>query len=150
MKYVVLVSPDDSVEIREYTNYQTINDLVAGWYERCGVFGVGDKMTFLFCNEEFLFHDELQFNAIGTALANQPIYGNVVMLQDGYNEDNERDALPFEKEEAEKICIAISDFRIRYGASLEALHRHYDTCKPKPSAQIITMSEDSFRELFEE
>ena len=104
MQYVVLISPDDSSEIKEYTNYQTINDLVEGWYERCGAFGIGNKMTFLFCNEGFLFHEELQFNAVASALANQPIYGNVVLLQDGYNEDNEMDALPFKKEEAENIC----------------------------------------------
>ena len=150
MQYVVLISPDDSSEVKEYTGYQTINDLVEGWYERCGAFGIGNKMTFLFCNEEFLFHDNLQFNAIATALANQPIYGNVVLLQDGYNEENERDALPFEKEEAENICKSLIDFRARFATTLNALHRHYDNNKPKPTAEIITMSEDSFRELFEE
>lgn len=149
MKYAVCISPDDSVEIKEYKDYHTINDLVDGWYETCGVFGVGDKLTILFCNEEFLFHDDLQFNAIGTALANQPIYGNIVLLQNGYNEDNERDALPFEKAEAESICNAMYDFRIRFDAMLEALHLHYDNNKPVPSAEIITMSADTFEELFE-
>lgn len=47
MQYVVLISPDDSSEVKEYTGYQTINDLVEGWYERCGAFGIGNKMTFL-------------------------------------------------------------------------------------------------------
>lgn len=150
MQYVVLISPDDLSEIKEYTNYQTINDLVEGWYERCGTFGIGNKMTFLFCNEEFLFRDELQFNAVASALANQPIYGNVVLLQDGYNEDNERDALSFDKEEAESICKSMTDFRTKYSSMLNALHHHYDNNKPKPKAKIITLSEDSYRELFEE
>ena len=150
MQYIILISSNDSIEVKEYSGYQTINDLVEGYYERCGAFGVREKMTFLFCNEEFLLRDELLFNAVGTALADQPIYGNVVMLQDGYNEDNERDALPFEKADADKICKALCDFKIRYKVLLRALHRHYDNNKPKPTAQIITMSEDSFRELCDE
>lgn len=150
MQYVVLISPDDSSEIKEYTDYQTINNLVEGWYERCGAFGIGNKMTVLFCNEEFLFRDELQFNAVASALAGQPIYGNVVLLQDGYNDDNERDALPFDKEEAKNICKSMLDFRFKYDSMLDVLHRHYDNNKPKPKAEIITMSEDSFRELLEE
>lgn len=150
MQYVVLISPDDSSEIKEYTDYKTINDLVDGWYESCGVFAVGNKMTLLFCNEEFLFRDELHFNAVASALSNQPIYGNVVLLQKIHNEEDEMDALPFEKEDAERICIALTDFRIKHDAMLDALHHHYDNNKPKPTAEIITMSEDSFRELLEE
>lgn len=63
---------------------------------------------------------------------------------------HERDASPFEREEAESICNSLIDFRIKYDAMLDVLHRHYDNNKPKPTAEIITLSEDSFRELFEE
>lgn len=57
MKYTIQITPDDKIKVMEYTDYHTINDLVDGWYERCGVFGVLDKMCMIFCNEEFLYQD---------------------------------------------------------------------------------------------
>lgn len=150
MQYVILISPDDMAEIKEYTDYQTINNLVEGWYERCGALAIGNKMMTVFCNEEFLFHDELKFNAIGTAFSNQPIYGNVVLLELGYNEDHERDALPLDKADAEQVCNAVNDYKKFFSSLLDTLHSHYDNNKPEPTAEIISMSEDSFRELLEE
>ena len=150
MQYVILISPDDMAEIKEYTDYQTINNLVEGWYERCGVLAIGNKMMTVFCNEEFLFYDELKFNAIGTAFSNQPIYGNVVLLELGYNEDHERDALPLDKADAEQVCNAVNDYKKFFSSLLDTLHSHYDNNKPEPTAEIISMSEDSFRELIEE
>lgn len=147
MKYVIIITSNDEVEIVEYVDYETINALVGGSYETCGVFGVLDTMVILFCNEEFLLRDELEFNAVGTALANQPIYGNVVLLKHGRNENDEPDSFPFTEVYAVKVREAIERFRDEADSILFVLKANYSKNKPKPKAEIITLSAEEFSEV---
>lgn len=146
MKYVLLITPEDKIEIKEYVEYHTLNELVDGWYERCGCFAVADKLCMLFCNEEFLFQDNCAFNAIGTTLAGQPIYGNVVVTEDGYNDEDERDALPFNYNDAQKICDILNDLRIIIAPVLNDLNAKYKDNKPEPTFEVSAMSEKEFCE----
>ena len=147
MKNAILITPDDKIEIKEYINYHTINDLVGGWYETCGYFGITDQMCMIFCNEEFLLQEDTQFNAVGTCLANQPIYGNIVLLADGYNDEGERDALPLNDIEAQNIFGALNQFVKSFDPILKHLHSKYDDNKPKPITQVSAMSEEEFNEI---
>lgn len=144
MKNAILITPSDEIEIREYIDYHTINDLVDGWYETCGYFGVTDTMCFIFCNEEYLLRDEIEFNAIATVLANQPIYGNIVLLAEGYDDEGERDSVPLDDMQAAAIEKALNDFAEHFSPILKELHNKYDKHKPKPRTEIVAMSADEF------
>lgn len=137
MKYAILIKPDDTIEIKEYKNYRTINQLVGGWYEICGHFGASNVMCFIFCNEEFLFDDDAKFNAVATLLAGQPIYGNIVILEDGYNpEICDRDSMPLSVEQAHNVQAALSALVSHFSASLKEFHFKYDNSKPEPKYQV--------------
>lgn len=144
MKYVILITPKDKIEIKEYIDYHTLNDLVEGWYEQCGHFVAADKLLMLFCNEEFLFQDNCEFNAIGTTLAAQPIYGNVVVTIDGYNDENERDALPMDCSDAQKISAALNELKTFIASALEELKAKYKNKKPEPEYKVSSMTEEEF------
>ena len=144
MKYVILITPKDEIEIKEYFNFQTIHELVDGFYETCGCFGILDRMCVMFCNEEFLFQDNCAFNSVATALAGQPIYGNVVIMMDGYNEENERDALPMDCAEVQKISAVLNDMRTFIAPTLDELNVKYKGKKPKPSYKVLAVTEEEF------
>ena len=144
MCYVILITPEDKIEVKEYKDYHTINELVDGWYELCGWFVIADKMWMLFCNEEFLFQDNCAFNSVGTALAGQPIYGNVVVTLDGYNVDNERDSLPMSCAEANDICTILNDMRTFIAPTLDELNVKFKDEKPSPQYEAVTMTEEEF------
>lgn len=152
MKYIIQITPDDKIIMREYTDYKTINSLVDGWYELCGVLGVLDKMVDLYCNEEALLIDGMQFNSIGSILTNQPIYGNIVILERGHNADGEVDSLPFDKEDAESICKAMEGMKVALSDMIDLLRCKYKDNKPKPYVEIVTFSdkEKNFDEKVQE
>lgn len=144
MKYVILITPEDTIEVKEYIDYHTINELVDGWYEHCGVFGAADKMCMLFCNKEFLFQDNCTFNSVATALAGQSIYGNVVVTVDGYNDEGERDALPMSCADAHKICAILNEMRTFIAPTLKELDAKYKDKKPTPKYEAVAMTEEEF------
>lgn len=137
MKYALLINPDNSIEVKEYKNYNTINELVEGWYEICGRFAAAGIMCFIFCNEEFLFDDNAKFNAVASLLSEQPIYGNIVILEDGYDpEQCDRDSMPLNEEQANKVKEALSVLIHHFSAKLDELHLRYDDNKPEPKFQV--------------
>lgn len=152
MKYVVQITPDDSVTIAKYQDYQTINDLVDGWYEVCAYLSKhhkNDSLLYFFtdyfkkktyhvyCNEEYLLHDKCKFNALATIICNQaPIYGNVVITLEGYNEEGEKDSIPFELQEAQKVQTILSEFAQDIMPVLDILHKQYDDNKPQIYVQF--------------
>lgn len=144
MNYVILITPEDTIEVKEYKDYHTINELVDGWYEHCGVFVAADKMCMLFCNEEFLFQDNCTFNSVATALAGQSIYGNVVVTVDGYNDEDERDALPMSCADAQKICAILNEMRTFIAPTLKELDAKYKGKKPAPKYEAVDMTEEEF------
>lgn len=147
MKYAIQITPDRKVEIKEYADYHTINDLVDGWYERCGILGILNKMCMIFCNEEFLFQDNCKFNPVGSALAAQPIYGNIVVLLDGYNDEEEHDCLPMDYDTAQKISATLQNMIFAIETTLNELSAKYGEDKPEPSFTIKAMSEKEFAEV---
>ena len=129
-KYVLQITSSDTIEIKEYNDYKTINDLVGGWYEICGYL---KPNYMLYCNEEFLYHDECSFNALATIInGKQPIYGNTVLMIDGYTDSEipERDTLPIELEKAKRIKTKLDFFIESERSLINELHKAYDNCKP--------------------
>ena len=147
MKYAIQIMPSGEIAIHKFEDYRTINTLVDGWYKTCGRFVVKDKMLMIFCNEEFLFHDNMEFNAVASALANQPIYGNIVLLEYGYNEEGERDSIPLCEKDAMGIKVAMDNFKKAYKTMLAKLTLRYTNDKPKPVAKIVTLTEEEFSEV---
>lgn len=140
MKYVIAINADNTIKAVEYTSYHTLNDIVDGWYEQCGRFVMQNKMWLIFCNEEFLLRDDIHFNAVATVLCGCPIYGNVVIAVDGYNEDNERDAIPVDKEFADMSVDSLHSLVSYLTNDLQNLRAKYNDNKPKPQATIISFS----------
>lgn len=147
MKYAIQIMPSGEIAIHKFEDYRTINTLVDGWYETCGRFVVKDKMLMIFCNEEFLFRNNMEFNAVASALANQPIYGNIVLLEYGYNEEGEHDSIPLCEKDAIGIKVAMDNFKKAYKTMLAKLTLRYANDKPKPVAKIVTLTEEEFREV---
>lgn len=147
MKYAIQIMPSGEIAIHKFEDYRTINNLVDGWYETCGRFVVKDKMLMIFCNEEFLFRDNMEFNAVASALANQPIYGNIVLLEYGYNEEGECDSIPLCEKDAIGIKVAMDNFKKAYKTMLAKLTLRYANDKPKPVAKIVTLTEEEFSEV---
>lgn len=148
MKYAILIKPDEEIEIKEYVDFHTIQELVDGCFEGCGVFGVLNKMVLLFCNDEFLLRDDTTFNAIGTIFADQPVYGNVVVLEDGYNDEYERDAIPFSKDDAESLHDAMVNFKYFFRDIIDTLHSHYDNNKPEPHFEFKAVTAEELSDRF--
>lgn len=137
-KFVIQITSSDTVEIKEYKDYKTINDLVDGWYEICGYI---EKDCLIFCNEEYLLRDDCKFNAIATILCRQdPIYGNTVLMYDGYNDEGERDSLPLSFEEAVAIKRRLDTFVSMNKDIVDVLH--YSLDKNKPTIIIETEGVD--------
>lgn len=140
MKYVIAINADNTIKAVEYTSYHTLNDIVDGWYEQCGRFVMQNKMWLIFCNEEFLLRDDTHFNAVATVLCGCLIYGNVVIAVDGYNEDNERDAIPVDKEFADVSVDFLHSLVLHIVDYLQHLRAEYNDNKPEPQATIISFS----------
>lgn len=140
MQYAILVKTDDSVEIYEYTDWHTIQKMVDGFFEICGMFVAFDQKWLVHCNEEFLLRDELQLNATASLICGSPIYGDVAVLLDGYNDENERDSVPFDKETADKMKALLTHMQYTFAPDIEMIREKYSHSKPEPSAQIISFS----------
>lgn len=134
MKYAIQIMPSGEIAIHRFEDYHTINSLVDGWYETCGRFVVKDKMLMIFC-------------AVASALANQPIYGNIVLLEYGFNEEGERDSIPLCEKDAIGIKVAMDNFKNAFRTMLAKLTYRYANDKPKPVAKIITLTEEEFSEV---
>ena len=81
---------------------------------------------------------------MASALANQPIYGNIVLLEYGYNEEGEHDSIPLCEKDAIGIKVAMNK---AYKMMLAKLTLRYANDKPKPVAKIVTLTEEEFREV---
>lgn len=84
---------------------------------------------------------------MASALANQPIYGNIVLLEYGYNEEGEHDSIPLCEKDAIGIKVAMNNFKKAYKMMLAKLTLRYANDKPKPVAKIVTLTEEEFREV---
>lgn len=127
-KYVIQLTTSDTIEVKEYIDYNTINELVDGWYEIGGYLG---KKYLMYCNEEALLEDKCTFNALATIInGRQPIYGNTVLMIDGYNDNKEYDTFPMSIEDAEKLKDILESFIKQKKDLLVDMHNRFDN-KPK-------------------
>ena len=127
-RYVIQLTTSDTIEVKEYIDYNTINELVDGWYEIGGYLG---KKYLMYCNEEALLEDKCTFNALATIInGRQPIYGNTVLMIDGYNDNKEYDTFPMSIEDAEKLKDILESFIEQKKDLLVDLHNRFDS-KPK-------------------
>ena len=151
MKNVILITPDDRIELKEYKDYKTYNELVDGWFELCDSINICDVKCDLICNEEFLFFDKCEFNSIATLLCKRRIYGNIVIAAVGYTiEDDieERESVPFTEEDCDKVYTSLQNFKETHAVEMIDARVKYSAYKPKPSATFISMTADEFAKMF--
>ena len=150
MKQVILITSDDRIEAREYKGYTTFNELVNGWFELVDIINICDMRCHIICNEEFLLLDKCDFNSIATLLTKRRIYGNIVIALDGYTDDEflEPDALPFKDDECNKILMALQNYKKLHAAEMINARIRFTINKPKPSAEIISMTAEDFARMF--
>lgn len=142
MKYVILIEPNEKITIKEHNNFHTINELVDGWFESCGCFFMFDSKWLMYCNEEFLLREDIAFNAMATILTGHAIYGNIVVMLDGINDEGECDALPMNINAAKQAKVRLEDLIKEFSETINLLHKRYDDAKPEPSFQIISFSSE--------
>lgn len=151
MNNVILITPDDRIELKEYRDYKTYNELVDGWFELCDHLDIGGVQCDLICNEEFLFLDKCEFNSIATLLCKRRIYGNLVIAAVGYTMVDgiqERDSVPFSESECNKVYTSLQNYKVLHAAEMIDARIKYSAYKPKPSATIISMTADEFAKMF--
>lgn len=116
MKYSVIITPRGEATIKEFTGDHPLRDAVDGWVQECGRLQSCGKNLLLYCNDSYALREDLEINLLGSYFSsvsffnNSSIYGNVLVLCDGLNDNGELDALPFELEEALNICKEINQF----------------------------------------
>lgn len=102
---LIVITPDDTIETKDYVSYESISDAVNGSFEHLhsmrpedadlqysinvpiepilSVDGKSEVPVDLFCNDEFLVDSSEEFdkiNAVASQLLGQEIRGNVVAL----------------------------------------------------------------------
>lgn len=154
-KIVVLKAEGDKVEIADFEDYKSIQNVVGGLMEHfydttiASPFEKYRLPAIMFCNEECLLRDDLKtVNALATALYGNPIYGDVAVLKDlGNGDDTGFDYKTLEPDGEETICECwmVEDYLTRLinnnKDTLEKLHKQYDDNKPEPFFMVTSMDD---------
>lgn len=156
MGYILVVHPDDSITLEPYETWESIQTCVEGPFQICGQLAP-DKHSngfpyTIYCNEEFLFQDGLEFNPMGSVLSNQLIYGNVAILVDGKTSDGDYDTMPLEEAVANEMKSTLGEvMQHKYQQTLfAALRKRYGSKKPEPAPPVVTaLTEEQFRQWLE-
>lgn len=165
--YLVVIKPDEKIEILPYKDYKDIQKGVGGHFERLHSEPVGDKdyttqcingsftkgknqFTVLskdfYCNEEYLLSDECKFNPLATLLTQDvtdagytknPVYGNVAVLK-GCIIDDEYDNIGFNMGSAEFVRFNYERFAKDNKDVIEKMNSLYAHCKPEPVIRFQT------------
>lgn len=98
----ILIPFDDNkcLEVKHYEEplYKTIGEDVGGFIEIVRV-KLGDrKNVVIVVNDEGILQD-LPLNALASILYGRPIFGNAVLMYEGYNEDGEPDIIGIKDED---------------------------------------------------
>ena len=155
---ILILTPDDTVESKDYKDYSSINEGVGGTYEMFHSdkipMVIGDDLEVaMFCNDEFLIRDDEKFNKINATaslLSGQEIRGDVVVTVNHYTDDG-YDSRGFEYKEEdtgdgeieEAICehwLAEDTFLLYISHNADALkelHEKYDNNKSEPEITFI-------------
>ncbi len=142
MNHIIVIYPNEEICLWDYENYDSIHEAVDGCIESCGYFGALDFMCGTICNEEFLLREDLKFNGLATLLCGQPIYGNLAIMKDGYNSENERDYLPFDLIQATSLCMILDKIKEKFLPVIKEFHSRFDDNRPEPKAHITIFSQE--------
>lgn len=150
MKYIVVIKPDDKIELEPYENFKSIEKCVEGYFEFCGHLPAADGSRLdVYCNEQGLLINKCTFNATATLLMANHIYGNIALLLRGYNDDGEIDSLPLDEEKANVVVTVLKLLQGEFAPTLKFLHEQYDNApKPEPSLQVFKVCGDDLRKMF--
>lgn len=126
---LVILTPQDSIELAEYTGLDSLQKGVGGYIE-CLCFKNFDIDTevitvSLFCNEEFRIDHAGEFchiNAYATLLSGMPVYGNVVIAGVS-GEDN----FGFNEKQTESIKKGLNALFRKGKNTIRVLHEQGDT-----------------------
>lgn len=156
MQKMIILTPDDEILAKEYSNDFSISDAVEGEYSELDIFeipvlpflcnGQSKMKVELFCNDGFIIKKRFdKINALASLISGQIVYGNVAVLK--YKNEEEY-PVGFEcKEEAsnKKIAETISEcwcvediffeYMDKHFDEIEKLHSMFD--KFKPSIKLI-------------
>ena len=144
MSHIIVIYPNNYICLCDYKDYHSINEVIDGCFECCGVFGALDSMCITYCNEEFLFREDLNFNGLASIICGQPIYGNLVIMKDEHNSYGERDSSPFDLIQATGICMVLEKIKEKFMPIIKELHSQYDNKRPEPKAHVtITPQEEN-------
>lgn len=138
---ILVITPKDEVELKDYTGYESLSDTVEGTISYFHKADFDNLKTDMICNDEFLLDDRFnEVNAFATLLSGQVIYGNVAMIvYKGHGENR-----GFEYKNNDITCEAISlkmalENTMKDGLCSEMLklyHEKYDKEKPEPKIQV--------------
>ena len=142
MSSMIVIDPNDEIRLWDYSDFNSIHEAVDGCFETCSVFGALDVMCVAFCNDEFLLRDDLKFNALGMLISNQPIYGNIVILENGYSPHGERDSYPFDLLKATSISMVLEELKKQFMPILKGYHSQFDNYRPDPQTGVFVLSDE--------
>ena len=160
---MVVLTPEDTIQLADYEDYKSIQNAVHGSIEHCFSFELpvdpvlcGGRKTIpcdLYCNDEFLISNNKEFdkiNAVASLIMSggnniAEIRGNVVLVPyagEGRNRGFDYKEVKIDDEVEEDLCEcwAVEDVLMRYiGRNTEALkqfHAEFDNKKSIPKWEI--------------
>lgn len=142
MASMIVIDSDDKICLWDYDNGHSIHEAVDGLFETCSVFGALDSMCVVFCNESFLLREDLHFNALATLICNQPIYGNIVIMEDGYDDEGMRDALPFDLIRGTALSMVLEELKEHFAPIIKGFHSRFDNNRPDPKWNVVSFQTD--------
>ncbi len=154
MKYILVIHPDQSITLEPYETWESIQTCVEGSFQiLCQLPADEDSNGYpytVYCNREFYFQDDLEFNPVASEYAKQPVYGNIAILMDGKTEDGDYDTLPMEESVAARLK-SLFEQKINtafYQEMYAMLNSVYKDNKPEPPAPIVkALTEEEFKQM---
>lgn len=157
---IVVITPQDKIELADYDGYKSMSNCVGGLVERfhktdlpmMSVFANGDDKVAVdfYCNEEFLVLNDKKFdkiNAVASLISGKEIRGDVALVVSCGGGEN-RGFRYMEEDNGGKVemavceCWCIEDVLERYVKEnkdvIKDLHKKEDHNKSRPSFEIRT------------
>lgn len=151
---IIVIKPDDTIALADYTGYETLRDTVNGAIENFHSTALPvspvlvpntDHLDItLFCNDAFLISDSREFdkvNAVASILSGKEIRGNVAVVVDvggGETRGFEYKEISVDGDIEEDFCEcwAAEDTIMRYindnRDKLREVHKEFDNNKSEP------------------
>lgn len=157
MGKMLIIKPNEEIASSVYNDYRDIQAAVEGHFDIVGITSIKDVLKctsdekdieiVMYCNEEFLYDDDMQtVNAAVTTMTNSIIYGNVVLLKSDMSKGesygfSESEEIESGKSELAYVKDLIEDFIENNELSIAAKHFRYDDNKPAPECRVFSFDE---------